>query len=221
VGRRLPLERFAERGLADAERAVDQLRPLARPLATDADLDPLLARVGGSRYVLIGEASRGTAEFYTWRERLTRRLIAERGFSFVAVEGDWPDCYRVNRYARSLPGSGASAEEVVAAFDRWPTCDVNQPRGRGLRRVAARAQRGARRGARVGFYGLDVYSPRDSMRAVTRDLNGVDPEGNYVPTVLPRRYDALLFVDETRALSPLHPVERADGDAPETWPTGM
>lgn len=62
------------------------------------DVDSLLDHVGDSRYVLLGEASHGTSEYYTWRARLTQRLIREKDFSFVAVEGDWPDCYRVNRY---------------------------------------------------------------------------------------------------------------------------
>src|SRR3954463_5738924 len=77
--------------------ALDEIGELARPLRTDDDLDPLLDRIGDARFVLIGEASHGTAEYYRWRAALTRRLIAEREFSFVAVEGDWPDCFQVNR----------------------------------------------------------------------------------------------------------------------------
>src|SRR5688500_1535998 len=76
-----------------------QVRQHLRPLATDADLDPLLERIGDARVVLLGEASHGTSEYYTWRDRLSRRLIAEQGFDFIAVEGDWPDCYTVNLYA--------------------------------------------------------------------------------------------------------------------------
>ena len=88
---------------------------------TGADLDPLLERIGDARYVLLGEASHGTSEFYTWRAEITKRLIRERGFSFIAVEGDWPDCYRVNRYVKGMAKSGSSAFEVLHAFDRWPT----------------------------------------------------------------------------------------------------
>ena len=68
-----------------------EIAAIARPLAGDADLDPLLDRIGGARVVMIGEASHGTHEFYRWRDALTRRLITEHGFDFVAVEGDWPD----------------------------------------------------------------------------------------------------------------------------------
>jgi erythromycin esterase-like protein len=79
---------------------LDEVRSLCRPLHTPADLDPLMARIGDTRMVLLGEASHGTSEFYTWRTAITRRLVTERGFNFVAVEGDWPDCHRVNRFVK-------------------------------------------------------------------------------------------------------------------------
>lgn len=81
---------------------------------TDADLDPFIERVGDAHYVLLGEASHGTSEFYTWRAEITKRLITEKGFSFMAVEGDWPDCYRVNRYIKGMVNSGSSAYEVLS-----------------------------------------------------------------------------------------------------------
>jgi erythromycin esterase len=87
----------------------------------DKDLDALLECIGDAKYVLLGEASHGTSEFYTWRAEITKRLITEKGFSFIAVEGDWPDCYRVNRYAKGMENSGSSAFEVLHAFSRWPT----------------------------------------------------------------------------------------------------
>src|SRR5215210_7560241 len=114
-------DRLAGHPVPSAANVADRFRALARPLRGPDDLDPLLQRIGDARYVLLGEASHGTSEFYTWRTRLTRRLVQEKGFSFVAVEGDWPDCYRVNRYVKARPRSGASAEAVLHAFDRWPT----------------------------------------------------------------------------------------------------
>src|ERR671938_666107 len=90
-----------------------ELRRQALPLAMPKDLDPLLDRIGDARYVLLGEASHGTSEYYTWRDALSRRLIEEKGFSFIAVEGDWPDCYRVNRYVKGYEDSGESAREVL------------------------------------------------------------------------------------------------------------
>ena len=134
------------------------LQQLARPLATPDDLDALLALIGDAKYVLLGEASHGTSEFYTWRTAISKRLIEEHGFTFIAVEGDWPDCYRVNRFVRGAADSGSSATEVLHAFERWPTwmwanrevadlCDwLHDYNGR------------ASDAAQVGFYGLDVYS---------------------------------------------------------------
>src|SRR6185312_6295877 len=91
---------------------IKELKKRALPLETAGDLDPLIERIGEARFVLLGEASHGTSEFYTWRARLSQRLIEERGFSFIGVEGDWPDCYRVNRYVRGLNDESHDANEV-------------------------------------------------------------------------------------------------------------
>ena len=76
--------------------------------------------VGAARIVLLGEASHGTHEFYRERARITKRLIGELGFTAVAIEGDWPDAYRVNRYVRGA-GTDADAEEALRGFRRFPT----------------------------------------------------------------------------------------------------
>src|SRR3954470_8387695 len=94
----------------------ESLIALAKPLQTARDLDPLIERIGDARYVLLGEASHGTSEDYTWRAEITKRLVAEKGFSFIGVEGDWPDCYRVNRYVKQYPESGESAESVLHEY---------------------------------------------------------------------------------------------------------
>src|SRR5687768_8466736 len=89
------------------EELLTSVRAHSRRLQSPADLSPLLARVGDARQVLLGEASHGTSEYYTWRDALSRRLIEEEGFSFVAVEGDWPDCFRVNRYVKGHRDEGS------------------------------------------------------------------------------------------------------------------
>jgi erythromycin esterase-like protein len=90
-------------------------------LERSKDLDILLDRIGDSQFVLLGEASHGTSEFYRWRTEITKRLIKEKEFSFIAVEGDWPDCYQVNRYIKGFPDSGKNAYDVLYSFNRWPT----------------------------------------------------------------------------------------------------
>ena len=101
------------------EDLLEHVSRIAMPLREDRDLDLLMERIRDARFVLLGEASHGTSEYYTWRARISRRLIEEKGFSFIAVEGDWPDCYRVNGYVKGVEGSGGSAREVLHAFDRY------------------------------------------------------------------------------------------------------
>jgi erythromycin esterase len=155
-----------------------ELRRQARPLESAGDLDPLLERIGDARYVLLGEASHGTSEYYSWRAELSKRLIREKGFSFIAVEGDWPDCYRVNRYVKNYPDSGANAVDVLHAFERWPTWMwANREIVElvdWLRRY--NDQRRVPDDRKVGLYGLDVYSLWDSMRAVVEYLEHIDPQ---------------------------------------------
>lgn len=153
------------------------LRPSVHPLSGGSrDYDGLIERIGDARFVLIGEASHGTHEFYSERVRITRRLVEEKGFSVVAVEADWPDAYRVNRYVR---GSGEDADGVSALGDfqrfpmwMWRNADV-------LEFVEWLSEHNARLSsgqARTGFYGLDLYSLHASVQAVVGYLDKVDPE---------------------------------------------
>jgi erythromycin esterase len=153
----------------------DEVRGLARPLRSPTDLDALVARVKDARVVLLGEASHGTHEYYTWRTAITRRLVEEHGFAFVAVEGDWPDCYRVNRFVKGYPDAPADPAAALATFARWPTwmwanAEVEEligwVRGHNAGRPASE---------RVGFYGLDVYSLWDSLHEVMGYLREHDP----------------------------------------------
>lgn len=154
----------------------DELKRIARPLGGKGDLDPLMERIGDARYVLLGEASHGTSEFYTWRTEISRRLIEERGFSFIAVEGDWPDCYRVNRYVKHLDKNARNAGEVLHAFERWPTWMWANREVVELVEWLHAHNTGRAPEAQAGFYGLDVYSLWDSMRAVDEYLQRVDPK---------------------------------------------
>lgn len=115
----------------------------------------------------------GTSEYYTWRARITGRLIAERGFSFV--EGDWSDCYRVDRYVRGLPGSGRSAREALGVFTRWPASRRANGEAAGFISWLRSRNRSLPMDRRAGFYGLGVYSLWDSMAAVIRCLEDEEP----------------------------------------------
>jgi erythromycin esterase-like protein len=142
------------------------LETAARPL-----LDSIDPRVS---LVLIGEATHGTHEFYRIRADLTRALIQHRGFTCVAAEADWPDAYRVNRWVR-LTGDDQTAEDALADFTRFPRWMWrNREVVRFLRWLRAEnAERSL--DARVGFYGLDLYSLHRSMARVIEYLDKVDP----------------------------------------------
>jgi erythromycin esterase-like protein len=152
------------------------LPTVSRRVETSADLDPLMERIGDAHYVLLGEASHGTSEYYTWRSRITERLVREKGFSFVAVEGDWPDCSRVNRYVKGDDGGGATAHEVLHGFARWPTWMWANREVVHLCEWLRGWNQERPEEDRVGFYGLDVYSLWESMDAVVRFLRERDPK---------------------------------------------
>lgn len=154
-----------------------EIRETASPLHSDDDLEPLLALIGEARYVLLGEASHGTHEFYEWRARLTRRLIAERDFDFVAVEGDWPDCYRVHSSLTHDPEAPADPGRALQAFDRWPTWMWANREVAGFTRWLRRHNERRLPERRVGFYGLDVYSLWDSLRVTLDYLRTHRPAG--------------------------------------------
>jgi erythromycin esterase-like protein len=137
-----------------------------------ADIDALCERIGAARFVLIGEASHGSHEFYRERAALSRRLIAVHGFDGVAAEADWPDAWRVDRFVRGL-GSDADAEAALGDFRRFPRWMWRNTEVRDFVAWLRGHNRGAARPA--GFWGLDLYSLHASMAAVLEYLDRVDP----------------------------------------------
>jgi erythromycin esterase-like protein len=158
--------------------ALSEIARDAHPLSfIDAtEYDPLLTAIGDARLVLIGEASHGTHDFYRERARITRRLIEEKGFAAVAVEGDWPDAYRVHRFVASHQESTDRPEralEALSGFRRfpawmWRNMDV-------LAFVEWLHKHNLRHGSSVGFFGLDLYSLYTSAQEVLRYLDKNDP----------------------------------------------
>ena len=154
---------------------LDALAREIHPLDGSADdYDPLLEQIGDASLVLLGEASHGSHEFYRERALITRRLIEEKGFTGVAVEADWPDAYRVNRYVRGAR-EDADAEEALRGFQRFPTWMwrnaevldfVGWLRAHNDRCGPAEA---------AGFYGLDLYSLYTSVEEVIAYLEKIDP----------------------------------------------
>ena len=138
------------------------------------DYDPLISAVGDTPFVLLGESTHGTSEFYGERARITERLVRERGFLAVAIEGDWPETDRVNRYVRGL-GDDRSAAEALSDFKRFPrwmwrntefAAFAERLRAYNLTQPPER---------RVGVYGMDVYNLFEAADAVVAWLSRVDP----------------------------------------------
>ena len=145
------------------------------PLRTSVDLDPLMDAIGDARYILLGEASHGTHEYYTWRTAISKRLIQERQCSFIAVEGDWPDCYKINRYVKGYADAGATALDVLKQFKRWPTWMWANWEIAALMEWMREYNKSLPADKRVGFYGLDVYSLWESMDVLVNYLRKEDP----------------------------------------------
>jgi erythromycin esterase-like protein/predicted phosphoribosyltransferase len=140
------------------------------------DYQPLIERAAAARHVLIGEASHGTHEFYRERAEITKRLIMEGGFTAVAVEADWPDAYRVNRYVRGA-SDDEDADEALSEFRRFPVWMWRNTVVAEFVQWLRDWNDGLPAGSpKVGFYGLDLYSLHTSMEAVIAFLDEVDPE---------------------------------------------
>lgn len=152
----------------ERQRIVAAVRSRALPLRTARDLDPLLEAIGDSRIVLLGEASHGTSEYYAWRAEISKRMIAEKNFSLIAVEGDWPACYGVNNWikGKSPDRETPIRERLVQLFSRWPSWMWANREIAGLCEWLRDRNESLGADARIGFYGLDVYSLWESMEAV-------------------------------------------------------
>jgi erythromycin esterase len=140
------------------------------------DLEPLIERIGDARCVMLGEASHGTHEYYTWRTAISKRLIREKDFNFIAVEGDWPDCYRLNRYIKGYADQDKKSDKLLHDFRRWPTWMWANWEIDALINWLRDYNIGLTANKRVGFYGLDVYSLWESMEALVNYLQSNDPK---------------------------------------------
>lgn len=127
-------------------------------LEVEKDLDVLINAIGDAKVVLLGESTHGTHEYYTWRTAITKRLILEKGFDFMAVEGDWTDAYRINEFIKERLHDSSEIIEALKLFDRWPSSMWgNYEIADLLQWINAYNQSGSTAN-KFGFYGLDLYS---------------------------------------------------------------
>ncbi|MFL5742304.1 MAG: erythromycin esterase family protein [Flavisolibacter sp.] len=145
-------------------------------LESAKDLDALINDIGDRTVVMLGEASHGTHEFYTWRTAISKILIEEKGFNFIAVEGDWPDCYQINRFVKGYGDTADSIKNVLMQFDRWPTWMWANWEIAALAEWLRQFNQHLAVDKKIGFYGLDVYSLWDSMKEMVSYLEKEDPQ---------------------------------------------
>ena len=154
---------MASRPEKDNSELTDYFSSKAVPMESAADLNPIIEEAGTKRLVLLGEATHGTHEFYYWRAEITKRLVAEENFNFIAVEGDWATIYHLNKYVKGLENSMPSAREVLQTFHRWPvwmwanTDILELAEWLKMHNDPLPPER------KTGFYGMDVYGHWDAM----------------------------------------------------------
>ncbi|WP_053366775.1 erythromycin esterase family protein [Bacillus sp. FJAT-27245] len=145
----------------------------SRALGEQDVLNELAHQAARAKFVLLGEASHGTSEFYTFRAELSKKLISEHGFRFIAVEGDWPACQAINSYIKN-DKDRRSPEEVLKVFHRWPTWMWANKEIAGLVGWMKEYNETIPDDQKAGFYGLDVYSLWESMDEIVNYLKKIN-----------------------------------------------
>jgi erythromycin esterase len=154
---------------------VNALQQYKTDFAGIEDLRPLLESIKDKTVVMLGEASHGTHEYYKWRARISQILLQEYGFDFVAVEGDWPPCYELNRHVKHYQDAISDTLEALRQFERWPAWMWANWEVYEWAQWLAELNQGLASDKRKGFYGLDVYSLWESMEAIMEYLKDHDP----------------------------------------------
>lgn len=144
----------------------------ATPFKRMDDLGPLIDKIKDKKIVMLGESTHGTKEFYEWRSAISKELILNHGYNFIAIEGDWPPSQNVNRYISH--DEGVSATQVLKNFSRWPTWMWANQEVVDL--VDWMKMHNRTKLDPIGFHGLDVYSLYESIDQVIAQLNKIDPE---------------------------------------------
>ena len=154
----------------------ESIKKHAIAFETNEDLSPIIEAIGDAKIVLLGEASHGTSEFYTVRAELSKRLIKEKGFTLIAVEGDWPSTQQINRYIKGYGHAEQNIREVLTSYNRWPTWMwANEEIADFVSWLKAHNEQNESH-HKVGFYGIDIYSLWESLDEVITYLSTTNPD---------------------------------------------
>ncbi len=150
------------------------LLDLVSPLESVLDLDDLVKSTGEARYVLLGESSHGTSEYYQWRAKITQKLITEKKFSFIAVEGDWPQIYYVNQYIKGYDSAPPDGETALLAPNRWPEWMWANKEFLELVEWLRAYNKDLPTEEKVGLYGMDMQNLNKSLKTTILALEALN-----------------------------------------------
>lgn len=160
---------------ASLDNILPQIEQHSITLQTEDDLRDMITEMKDKDLVLLGEASHGTSEFYTWRREISKLLINEGDINFIVVEGDWHSCYAVNQYIKGYDDSYDNARSLlIDNFNRWPLWMWANEEVLELVEWLRDYNNGLDEEQRVGFYGMDVYDQWQSMNRVREYLRQTD-----------------------------------------------
>ncbi|WP_017378914.1 erythromycin esterase family protein [Paenisporosarcina sp. TG-14] len=155
----------------------ESIKSYALPFETDEDLKPIIEAIGEAKIVLLGEATHGTSEFYSVRAALTKKLIQEKGFTLIAIEGDWPSTQQINRFIKGFDEEKKDVRDILSTFKRWPSWMwANEEIAEFILWLKLHNQQ-KEANHKIGFYGIDVYSLWESLDEVITYLRKTHPDG--------------------------------------------
>ncbi len=164
------------RPVQEAIQAQSDLSSYAISIEEKSCLDPLIEKAGHAKAVLLGESSHGTAEYYLWRKKISQRLIQEKDFNFIVVEGDWPTIYMANRYVKDLHPTAVDGRTILSQYDRWPTWMWSNEEFLTMIEWLRDYNMQLPPEDRIGIYGKDIYGVVAAMDKTVRYLEQVDPD---------------------------------------------
>ena len=164
---KLHLEKNIDTHFDVKENIVNEIEQSARAFSITSDLDDWIREISQHKIVMLGEATHGTRDFYSLRREISKKLLKDHGFNFIAVEGDWPDCIRLNQYIHNQ-NDHRNEDIVCGEFHRWPTWMWANEEVASLIKWMKKNRKGS-------FYGLDVYSLYDSLDEIKKCIEKVDP----------------------------------------------
>lgn len=154
---------------------LELLSEIILPLESESDLNEIVNETKERKFVLLGESSHGTSEYYKWRAEISKRLIEENGFSFIAIEGDWPNIYEVNKYVKLMDDSLATGTDTLATIERWPPWMWNNEEFLELVEWVREYNEELPSGQRIGIYGMDMQDLNSAIEKSKQMLARINP----------------------------------------------